>query len=215
MVIAIDGPAGSGKTTVAKLLAAKLGIFYLDTGATYRALTYLALKEKVSLSDAHALQTLAKGINLSFRDSAVYLDAEDVTAGIRTPQIDKSISQVVSYPQVREVMVKLQRQIAKGKDCIVEGRDITTVVFPNAKLKFYLDADPLVRAKRRYDELKAKGTDIGFEEVKNDLEKRDHSDKNREVGPLIKSKDAIVIDTTPFGISETVEFIAEYIQKEN
>ncbi|MFA7677192.1 MAG: (d)CMP kinase [Candidatus Omnitrophota bacterium] len=213
MVIAIDGPAGSGKTTVAKLLAAKLGIFYLDTGATYRALTYLALKEKISLSDAQALRSLAQDMDLLFKDSAVYLGEEDVTAAIRTPQIDKSISQVVSYPQVREVMVKLQRQIAKDKDCVVEGRDITTVVFPNAKLKFYLDADPKIRAKRRYDELKAKGVDIGFEEVKSDLEKRDYSDKNRKAGPLIKSKDAVAIDTTPYGINETVEVIAGHVYK--
>lgn len=212
MIIAIDGPAGSGKTTVAKLLAKKLGIFYLDTGATYRALTYAALEKKMDLSDRYVLKELAKNLNLKINGDRIFLGQRDISSEIRTPSIDKNISVVVSFPEVREVMVKLQRKIVKGRNFVVEGRDITTVVFPKSQYKFYLDAAPQIRAQRRFEELKKKGLDISFEEVKEDLEKRDYADKNRKVGPLVVSSDAQYIDTTDLKLEEVVSKIAACIR---
>lgn len=214
MIVAIDGPAGSGKTTVAKLLASKLNISYLDTGATYRALTLKALEENADLHDEGALENLAVNLNLRFAGKTVYLDGIDVSGEIRTPLIDKNISLIVSYPGVRSLMVGLQRKIAQGKDFVVEGRDITTVVFPRAEFKFYLDADASVRAQRRFNELKDKGHKIGILEVNADLNKRDDADKNRKVGALRLSKDAVCIDTTKLTIEEVVGQMLGYINKQ-
>ncbi|MCK4912460.1 MAG: (d)CMP kinase [Candidatus Omnitrophica bacterium] len=212
MIIGIDGPAGSGKTTVAKLIAKRLGIFYLDTGAMYRTLTLKAIKEKVNLSDQNKLKEIAKELNLEFREGKAYLDELDVSDQIRTPFIDKSISQVVALPGVRSIMVKLQRSIVTKGNFVVEGRDITTVVFPNAKYKFYIDATPAVRAKRRFKELTDKGMDINFQELDQDLKKRDNADKTREVSPLKVSEDAVFIDTTNLTISDTADEIIKHIK---
>ena len=211
MIIGIDGPAGSGKTTVAKLLAKRLGIFYLDTGAMYRALTLKALERKVDLSDQDVLKKIVEELNLEFKDGKVYIDGLDVSDQIRTPLIDKSISPVVAQPEVRAVMVKLQRSMVAKGDFVVEGRDITTVVFPNAKYKFYLDATPAIRAQRRFKELSEKGMDVNFQELDQDLKRRDNADKTREVSPLKVSEDAICIDTTNLTIFGTAEEIAKYI----
>jgi len=213
MIVAIDGPAGSGKTTIAKLLSKKLNISYLDTGATYRTLTLKALDEGIDLKDALRLARLAAGLNLKFKGQKTYLDDKDVSEKIRTPLIDKNISIIVAYPEVREVMVALQRRIAKGGDFVVEGRDITTVVFPNAEFKFYLDADSTIRAERRFNELKAKGIKIGFKEMEKDLNKRDDADKKREVGALTLSKDATYIDTSKMAIEEVINEMLKYIRK--
>lgn len=213
MIVAIDGPAGSGKTTIAKLLSKKLNISYLDTGATYRALTLKALNEEIDLKDASRLARLAEGLNLKFKGQKTYLDDKDVSSEIRTPLIDKNISIIVAYPQVREVMVALQRKIAKAGSFVVEGRDITTVVFPNAEFKFYLDADPSTRAERRFNELKEKGIKIDFEEMEKDLNKRDDADKKREVGALTLSKDATYIDTSKMAIEEVISAMLTYIRK--
>ena len=213
MIIAIDGPAGAGKTTVARLLAEKLNIFYLDTGATYRALTFKALEEKIDLDDEEALENLAKNLNLrfDFSQGKVFLDEEDVTDKIRQPVIDKNISKVAEKPKVREVLVELQRKIAQDKDFIVEGRDTTTVVFPNAQFKFFLDADFYVRLKRRFKELKEKGVNISFSEVERDLKRRDKADLERKVGPLRKAEDAIYIDTTDLSLEEVIEKIIKIV----
>ncbi|MCK5494511.1 MAG: (d)CMP kinase, partial [Candidatus Omnitrophica bacterium] len=151
MIIAIDGPAGTGKTTVSKILAKRLNISYLDTGATYRSLTLKALDNGVDLSNKDVLIDLAKTLNLQIKGEKVYLEGVDVNFMIRTPVIDKNISLIVSYPEVRQIMVELQRKLAKTGDYVVEGRDITTVVFPQAEFKFYLDGDTAVRAQRRYN----------------------------------------------------------------
>ena len=211
MIIGIDGPAGSGKTTVAKFLAKKLGIFYLDTGAMYRALTLKVIEKKVDLSDKETLKKLAEELNLEFKDGKVYLDGQDVSDQIRSPLIDKSISPVVAQPEVRAVMVKLQRTIVTKGDFVVEGRDITTVVFPDAKHKFYLDASPEIRAKRRFKELSDKGMDVNFQELDRDLKRRDNADKTREISPLRLSEDAICIDTTDLTILQTAEEIIKRI----
>lgn len=211
MIIGIDGPAGSGKTTVAKLLAERLGIFYLDTGAMYRALTFKVIENKTDFSDEGALAEMARKLNLEFRGNKIYLDGLDVSDRIRTPIIDKSISPIVAQPRVREVMVELQRKMVRKGDFVVEGRDITTVVFPNAEYKFYLDASPLIRAKRRFKELAGKGMDVDFKELNDDLKRRDDADKTRKVSPLRLSEDAIRIDTTNLTIPETAEEIIKYV----
>lgn len=211
MVIAIDGPAGSGKTTVAKLLAKHLGISYLDTGATYRALTYSALNQGIGLSDEPRLISLARKLDLKFSGSSVYLSDKDISSAIRTPQIDKNISAVVSFSGVREIMVSLQRRLAKEGDFVVEGRDIASVVFPGAEYKFYLDAAPRIRAERRFKELKEKGLKIDSKEVGRDLERRDRADKTRETGPLKISEGAKVIDTSGLSIEQVVAKLAENI----
>jgi cytidylate kinase len=213
MIIAIDGPAGSGKTTIAKILAQKLNISYLDTGATYRALTLKVLRLGLDLNDEEKIKEVAKKLKLKIEKEKIYLDNEEVSAQIRTPIIDKNISLVVFHPKVREGMVKLQREIVNNNDFVVEGRDITTVVFPNAEFKFYLDAEFLVRCQRRYKEMIEKKINIDFEEVKRDLEKRDKADKERKVGALVKSKDAIYIDTTHLNVEEVVDKILSYIKK--
>lgn len=215
MIIGIDGPAGSGKTTVAKLLAKRLGIFYLDTGAMYRALTLKAIERKVDLSDRDALKKIAEELSLEFKEGKVYLDGLDVSDRIRTPLIDKSISPVVAQPEVRAVMVKLQRSMVAGGDFVVEGRDITTVVFPDAKYKFYLDAFPVTRAQRRFKELSEKGMDVNFKELNEDLKKRDNADKTREISPLKLSEDAVRIDTTNLTISETAGKIIKHMDSED
>jgi len=211
MKIGIDGPAGSGKTTVARLIAKRLGISYLDTGATYRTLTLEALNKKIDLTDKIALGDLASSLDLRIEEGKIYLRGEDVSEKIRTPLIDKNISAIVSYPEVRKVMVGLQRKVTKEGDFVIEGRDITTVVFPDAEYKFYLDADPKVRAKRRYKELKEKGLRVDFDETEKDLIRRDKADKNRKVSPLRISDDAVVIDTTRLTIEQTVDEVIKHI----
>ncbi|MCM8819916.1 MAG: (d)CMP kinase [Candidatus Omnitrophica bacterium] len=213
MIVAIDGPAGSGKTTVAKLLSKTLGFCYLDTGAMYRALTLKALWENCNLEDVNALVNLAKNLSLELKKEKIYLDGKDVTFQIRTPNIDKNISKVVSYPEVRSIMVELQRSIIKGKNYVVEGRDITTVVCPDAEFKFYLDADLNVRAKRRAKDFEEKKIKIEIEEVLQELKRRDEADKNRKVGALKISKDAIYIDTTNLSIDEVIKTMLNYIKK--
>ncbi|MBU1121323.1 MAG: (d)CMP kinase [Candidatus Omnitrophica bacterium] len=213
MIIAIDGPAGSGKTTVAKLLSKRLKISYLDTGATYRALTLKALEDNLNLGDESVLVDLAKKIKLKIESEKVYLDGVDVSSKIRVPRIDKNISVVVSHPAVRQQMVNLQRQMAKEGDFVVEGRDITTVVFPGAQKKFYLDAQFSLRVRRRFEELIEKEIVVDFDELKEDLKRRDHADKNREVGPLRISDDAILVDTTGLTLDEVIDVLMEQINK--
>lgn len=212
MIIAIDGPAGSGKTTTAYQLAKKIGFSYLDTGATYRLLTLKALREKVDLENFQEIKTLAEGLDIRMEANKIYLDKEDVTDEIRTPLIDKAISKIAVNPLAREVLVEIQRKIAQGKNCVVEGRDTTTVVFPDAEFKFYLDAHPDTRVKRRYLELQQRGITISLDDVDHNLKKRDHADTSRKTGPLKKSAGAICVDTTSLTIEETVEKLLSYMQ---
>lgn len=212
MIIAIDGPSGSGKTTIAKFLAQKLGILYLDTGATYRALTLKILNNNVSLDDEDSIEELANGLDLDLDQDKVYLDGEDVTTKIRTPLIDKTISKPVSFSKVRRSMVSLQRNIVKSRDAVVEGRDITTVVFPDAEFKFYLDANLSERVKRRHQELKSRGIDTDFNELEADMARRDHADFNRKIGPLKKASDAVVFNTTGHTIDEVLSSLIKHIK---
>ncbi len=208
-IIAIDGPAGSGKSTVAKELARRLGFLYVDTGAMYRALTLAAVKEKVDLKDKGALVRLAKRVNIQLkmqRDSLkVLLNGEDVSQAIREQAITERVRYVAGVSGVRGEMVKLQRRLAQeAKGAVLEGRDIGTVVFPHAKYKFYLDAQIKVRIRRRYKELTQMGQKLSVEDITKDINRRDKSDMTRDVAPLVKAKDAIYIDTTDSSVDGVV-----------
>jgi len=217
MIIAIDGPAGAGKSTVAKLVARKLGFTYLDTGAMYRALTVEALNKKADLNNEEELVALGKNSKIEVvpqKDGTlnIFLNGMDVTTRIRENDVTKSVSFIARAPRVRAIMVELQRAFSKNHNIVVEGRDIGTVVFPNAEKKFYLDADFKERAKRRIKELKETKPDTNEQEITQDLEYRDNQDLNRKVAPLKKAGDAVCIDTTPLNIEQVVDKILSYIK---
>jgi cytidylate kinase len=216
-IIAIDGPAGSGKSTVARLLAQKLNFDYIDTGAMYRAFTLKALREGLDLKNGKALIALAEKTELDIRQDAangikVMLDNEDVALLIRTPQLTKKVAYIAKIGGVREVMKRNQRRIGIRGRCVFEGRDIGTVVFPEAKHKFYLDADFNERVNRRYKELLKKGQNVLFEDIDKDLKLRDRKDMTREIAPLLRADDAVYIDTTHLNLDEVVGKISGYIK---
>lgn len=216
IIIAIDGPAGSGKSTVSKLVAKKLDLLYIDTGAMYRALTLKAMREKLSLEDEDALVKLAHSTRIDLEPGSslkVMLDGEDVAHLIRTPELTNNVKYIARVPGVREEMVRLQRSIGQRRGAVLEGRDIGTVVFPNADYKFYLDADTEERANRRFKELAEGGASVTLDDIKKDVQARDESDMNRSVGALKKAKDAIAIDTTDLSIDGVVEKLLSYINK--
>lgn len=216
LVIAIDGPAGSGKSTISKLIAQKLGILYIDTGAMYRALTLKAMRNKMDLEDSEALVELARTtkIDLLHNDSMqVLLDDEDVTGLIRTPELTNNVKFIARVPGVRHEMVRLQRAVGQRHPSVLEGRDIGTVVFPDADYKFYLDASIEERARRRHKELAGANQHVDLEALKKDIKVRDESDMKRDVGALKKADDAIVVDTTDLTISQVVDSVLSYIKK--
>lgn len=217
-VVGIDGPAGSGKGTVTKLIAKRLGLINIDTGITYRCVALEVLNQNVELDNKDKIIEIAKTISIKIDNTnsgdVVYLNGENVTDKIRTKEVSQIVSQVSSIKEVRYEMVNVQRQLAEGKDVIMEGRDICTYVFPNANVKIYLDASLDERAKRRYLEMKAKGIDTTLEEIKEMIEKRDANDKKKEVGALKLAKSSIVVDTTSKTIDEVVEEIINIINKE-
>ena len=213
IIIAIDGPAGSGKGTLAKALSKKLNLVNIDTGAMYRALALKTLNEKVSLEEVDKISKMAKDIKIDlYPDGRVYLDGADVTKEIRSKEVSEIVSPISSITAVREIMVLKQREIAKGKDVVMEGRDITTVVFPNAKYKFYLDATLESRAMRRYQENLEKGINMTYEEVYDSISKRDYNDMHKEVGALTRTKDQVYIDTTNLTVDEEVDIIVKIVR---
>lgn len=215
MNIAIDGPAGAGKSTIAKLLAAKLGILYLDTGAMYRAVGLKALNTDVEISDATAVEKMLANTEIDVRQEngvqRVYLDGKDVSTDIRENKVSKAASDISAVPCVRYKMVELQREIASKCDTVLDGRDIGTYVLPNAEHKIFLTASAEERAKRRYAELKAKGSDLSLEQIRDDIVKRDYNDSHRALAPLKKADDATEVDTTSMTIDEVVEKICAVI----
>ena len=205
--IAVDGPAGSGKSTVAKAVAKNLGITYLDTGAMYRVVTLDVLRKDVSLNDLKAIRRLLDEISIEFRKEGLFLNGEDVTLEIRNDIVANHVSDVAAIGIVRERMVAMQRDIAKGQSIIMDGRDIGTHVLKDASHKFYLVASVEERAKRRLLEFKAQGIDITLEELMKDIERRDNIDSSREINPLRQADDAVLVDTTKMSIDEVISFI--------
>ncbi|MDD5005658.1 MAG: (d)CMP kinase [Candidatus Omnitrophica bacterium] len=216
IIIAIDGPAGAGKSTVAKLIAQKLGFFYIDTGALYRALTLKAKRLNLNLKDEKSISDLLKKTNIGLEydknNLRVTLDGEDISKEIRKPYVTDGVSDVAKIKEVREIMTTLQRKLAENNNSVLEGRDIGTVVFPNAQYKFFLDADFNERVNRRFKELEEKKENINMELVANDLSTRDKIDSTRKIAPLKKAEDAIYIDTTNLSIEEVVNKVISWIK---
>lgn len=212
-IIAIDGPAGSGKGTLAKAVAKELNLVNIDTGATYRCVALKVLRNNVSLDDEEKIIEISNNIDIDLKqDGRVFLDGEDVTKEIRSKEVTKIVSPISSIVKVREKMVDIQRKIALGKDVVMEGRDITTVVFPEARYKFYLDATLESRAMRRFKENQEKGIDMSYEEVLDNIKKRDYNDMNKEVGALVRTDEQIYIDTTNLTVEEEVEIIKKQVE---
>ncbi|KXZ39877.1 cytidylate kinase [Alkalithermobacter thermoalcaliphilus JW-YL-7 = DSM 7308] len=212
IVIAVDGPAGAGKSTVAKIIANKLGINYIDTGAMYRAITYKALEKGIDINDNDRLINLCKSTEIDFQDENIYLDGKIVNEEIRQLQVSSNVSRVAQIKEVREIMVYLQRKMADRYSVIMDGRDIGSYVFPNADYKFFLTASVQERANRRYMELKNKGYDVTIEDIIKDIETRDKIDSEREFAPLVKAKDAIEVNTSNKSIDEVVHEILNCIK---
>ncbi len=212
--IAIDGPAGAGKSTVAKKLADLLGFVYIDTGAMYRAITYKALKGGIPLDSAQALTMMAENTTIEFVRTAegkqlIYCDGQEVTEEIRNPEVSQNVSQVAQYPSVREVLVRKQQELARNQDVVMDGRDIGTVVLPQAECKIYLTASLEERANRRYQELLLKGYMEDYAKIRENLAQRDEMDKNRATGPLKIAEDAAVIDSTHLTQEEVLQKILD------
>ena len=214
LTIAMDGPAGSGKSTIAQRLAEKLDYLYLNSGSMYRAMTLLSIREGEDPTDVPMLTKLAKNCQIDFIDNGktTLLNGEDVSDFLRTPEIDRAIVNIAKIPQVRHEMVKQQRRIGERGGIIVEGRDVTTVVFPDADLKFYINASVEERAKRRFAEQKAKGVETTLDRVEQEIRQRDQTDESREHSPLRTAEDAIVVDTTSMTISQAVNFVLNRVE---
>ena len=210
-IIALDGPSGSGKSTIANILAKKLKISYLNTGSMYRAVTLFFLENNIKKSDKIDIDLLRK-INIDIKEDKVFLNEKDVSDKIRNKEVTENVSWVSSIFLVRKYLVDMQRKISQNKSIILDGRDIGTVVFPNAKYKFFLVASSEVRAKRRYEQNEI---DKSLEEIQKDIEKRDYLDSHRKISPLKKAEDAIEIDSSNLTIDETIEEIINKMDKED
>jgi cytidylate kinase len=214
IVVAIDGPAGSGKSTIAKRIAKRLGFIYIDTGAMYRAIGLWALRTNTDLSDMHRLEQLAvaSDIRLEANGTRILLNGEDITDAIRTTEISDSASKVSAVPAVRRALVEKQRAMAAECSVVMEGRDIGTVVFPNAQVKIFLDADSSVRTQRRVTEREAKGAAVLPGEIASEIQERDNRDRNRADSPLVQAPDSVFIDTSGLSIDEVEEAVLKIIR---
>lgn len=214
--IAIDGPAGAGKSTVAKEIAKRLNFIYIDTGAMYRAFGLYYLKNNISLDNEEDVNKYVSLVTIEMEnqdgENKLFLNQEDVTKEIRTEEASRGASKVSVYPKVREKMVELQQEIASKNNVVMDGRDIGTVVLPEATLKIYLTASVLVRAERRYKEQMEKGMDVNLEDIKKDIEERDYRDMNRETSPLKQASDAILVDTSSMNKDEVISEILKLCQ---
>ena len=214
MIIAIDGPSGSGKSTTARLLARHLNITHLDTGAMYRVVTWGIRKENIDINDISGIISFLKKTNISYKNAnEIFLDGKLVSTEIRKKDITSNVSAVSALHEVREYLVDIQRKLGKEIDCVIEGRDIGSVVFPKADFKFFLTADLDVRSMRRKNELKEMGEDLSIDEIKDSIQKRDLIDSSREFSPLKRPEDSIEIDSTDLTIDEQIEQIIKIIKK--
>lgn len=219
--IAIDGPAGAGKSSVAKILANKLGFIYIDTGAMYRALTYKALKNNIKFNQKQALINLAGNTAIDFKNEQnstsqrIFCDGQDISEMIRSPEVSQNVSLIAAIPEIRDYMVKLQQELGSKNNVIMDGRDIGTIVLPNAKYKFFLTASLEERANRRALELNEKGYQVDYNEVYNEISRRDKLDSERDVAPLKPAEDAIIIDTSNLNIEEVVNKILSLVLGES
>ena len=209
--VAIDGPAGAGKSTIAKIIGEKFNLMYINTGAMYRAVTLKAMNANVSEDNIDELVKLVESLEMHFEEDRLFVNNEDLTDMINMPIISNNVSRYAAVPEIREILVKLQQNIAKKFNVIMDGRDIGTVVLKNATFKFFLTASSAERAKRRYEELCAKGIEVDYNTILNDIIKRDYVDTHREVNPLTKAKDAIEIDSSSLDIDGVVDEIIGYI----
>ena len=214
-IVAIDGPAGTGKGTITSLISKELGLVNIDTGATYRCVALNAIRNNIKLEEQEKIIASLENIEIDMKNEGgeqkVFLNGEDVSKQIRSKEVSQIVSQVSSIKEVRYKMVEVQRKLAQGKDVIMEGRDITTVVFPKANVKIYMDADERVRAQRRYKEMQEKGIQMTYEEVLKNIQARDKNDKEKEVGALKIAEDSIYLDTTGLSIEEVKDRILNII----
>jgi cytidylate kinase len=215
MIIAIDGPAGSGKSTIAKLVAKRLNYRYIDTGAMYRAVAWTAQKKGLSLTDETAMAELARSLKIEFVPGAdgqsVLVDGENATAHLKNETVGKGAATVAAQKSVREVLVARQRQIGETGNVVMDGRDIGTVVFPQANKKFFFVADAEERGRRRYEELKSKNPDLDLKIIIEEIQQRDHEDCNRKISPLVRAEDALEVDTTRLSIEEVTDHVLKNI----
>ena len=212
-IVTVDGPAGSGKSTIAKIIAKKYGFTYLDTGAMYRMIALYALENSIDLQDSKAIETMLKNTKLDIVGNQFFLNGKDASDEIRTPRVSAIVSPVSAIKEVRVKLVDLQREISKGKSVILDGRDIGTVVFPSGDVKIYLVASPEERAKRRLKEYEEKGVEADYESVLASIKERDFIDSTRKESPLKKAEDAHEIDSSTMSIDEVVEVISKYIDE--
>lgn len=212
-IIALDGPAGSGKSTIAKVIAKNFGLTYLDTGAMYRMVALYILENNIDFNNVADVENILNNIKVDIIDDKFILNGKDVSLEIRTPEVTKIVSPVSAIKAVRVKLVDLQREISKGKKVILDGRDIGTIVFPNADLKVFLVASPEERAKRRVKDYASKGITEDFETVLKDILERDHTDSTRKESPLKKAEDAIEVDTSFLNIEESVQAISNLIKE--
>jgi cytidylate kinase len=213
MIVTIDGPAGSGKSSAARALAQRLGFQYLDTGAMYRAVTVAAMRQHCNWDDPAAVEALLSSLHIELPPGKVLLNGEDVTVSIRTPAVTEASRKAANNQTVRQKLVELQREAAAGRDMVCEGRDQGTIVFPDAPCKFFLIADDSERARRRHQELREQGEEVSLEEVLESQRARDQRDARRDIAPMVPANDAMIIDTSAMSLDQVVDFMEQAVHR--